>query len=298
MSYCGPDGAGHFVKMVHNGIEYGIMQCIAESYDMLKKVGEYSNEELAKLFAEWNENDPDLQSFLIEITGKIFQKKDDKTGNDLIDMILDKAAQKGTGKWTTEAALTEGIAIPSITAAVDARILSGAKEMRTGRAAHWPDVTEEMSVDKQELATMTRDALSLSIITCYTQGLELIQKSADEFGWELNLSVQAIQIWKGGCIIRSKLLSALEKAKEDEGKGTQDLLNRFAGDHQKNWREFVCLGVKNGIPLPAISASLAYYDAYRTERLPQNLIQAQRDFFGAHTYERIDRKGTFHTEWE
>jgi len=298
ITYCGPDGAGHFVKMVHNGIEYAIMQCIAESYDILKRVGKYSNAKLAELFTEWNNNDPELRSFLIEITGKIFQKKDSETGNDLIDMILDKAAQKGTGKWTTEAAMNYGFPIPTITAAVDARNLSGCIDCRAG----WRTMPNETldTPTPEHFTDHVKSALTLASIVSYMQGITLIAYASQEEGWNIDLG-EVVRIWRGGCIIRSTLLPTLQKAYgsgKDMEKGLKEIHKHFEEEAQQSWRTVVAHGIAHGVPLPALSASLAFYDSMRAEHLPQNLIQAQRDFFGAHTYERIDKEGTFHTEWE
>ncbi len=292
----GPGGAGHFVKMVHNGVEYGDMQLIAEAYHLLKKVCGLDNAELAQLFNEWN-GDKRLQSYLIEITAKIFAKKDDLTNGDLIDIILDKAGQKGTGKWTTQAALDLGVAVPTITAAVDARIVSALKDERVKAAK---------LVDGFKVATPKlkpehiRDALILSKICSYAQGFAMIAAASKEYGWNIDLA-EICRIWKGGCIIRSALLGTFEKAfrREPELANlllSESMLKLFRSKHRK-WRKVVAAGSVAGMPLPAMSASLSYFDAYFHDRLPQNLTQAQRDFFGAHTYERTDREGAFHTQW-
>lgn len=270
--------------MVHNGIEYGVMQLIAESYDLLKNVGGYTNAELAETFAHWNDGD-DLQSFLMEITSKIFLQKDNLSSSDLIDVINDEAGQKGTGKWTTIAALHLGVAIPTITAAVDARIISGSRREHT--LPYMPDLEEPMP-PKQQMRHIVRSALHLSTLCSYKQGFALMEAASTEYEWNLNLS-ECARIWLGGCIIRSILL--------------KDFMNAFShsyfnGEKQVYWRLSQELAASRGIATPAMAASLAYYDSLRRERLPQNLIQAQRDFFGAHTYKRIDKEGTFHTQWD
>jgi 6-phosphogluconate dehydrogenase len=296
VAHVGPGGAGHLVKMVHNGIEYGIMQLIAETYDLLKSIGRLTNEELAATFADWSQGD-DLGSFLIDITAEIFRKKDDETGADLIDLIADVAGQKGTGKWTTEAAMDLAVPIPTITAAVDARILSGDLGMRsTGK--HMPFQAVRATVDAREAAAMCRSALELSTILAYIQGFELIRKASENYGWNVDLS-EVARIWRGGCIIRSVLLPMFQDAFKDDGGAARDaLMDRFSGKRQQNWRTLMGLSAANGIPTPSLSASLAYYDGYRRDRLPTNLIQAQRDFFGAHTIQRIDTEGVFHADWK
>ena len=298
VSYIGEGGAGHFVKMVHNGIEYGIMQLIAESYDVLKNIGEYSNAELAETVAHWNEGD-DLKYFLIDITAKIFAKSDDQYKGDLIDVIQDKAGQKGTGKWTTISALHYGVAIPTITAAVDARIISGSADLRGSNRPYTPDL-EEPVPKKEKMRIMVRSALHLSILCAYKQGFQLMKTASEEHDWKLDLA-QCSRIWLGGCIIRSVVLKKFtdslsgESAREETA--SQYFNEQFGGEKQAYWRQVQELAASRGIPTPAIGASLSYYDAIRRDRLPQNLIQAQRDFFGAHTYERVDKEGVFHTEW-
>ena len=298
VSYMGPGGAGHFVKMVHNGIEYGIMQLIAESYDLLKHEAGLSNEELAEVFGHWNEGE-DLQSFLIEITAEIFRKKDADSGKDLLDVIKDAAGQKGTGKWTTDAAMTYGVAVPTITAGVDARIISGDKR-RAHRAKELPMVVADAYDKPKEFVGLVRSALSLSTLCAYAQGFDLIAAASQAEGYGIDIA-EVARVWRGGCIIRSAGLKHMQWACGSDPLKAQSarslIIDRFAGDTQIQWRRAVALGVQRGIPLPAMSASLAYYDACRRERLPQNLVQAQRDFFGAHTYERTDREGVFHTQW-
>ncbi|TSC79619.1 MAG: 6-phosphogluconate dehydrogenase [Candidatus Peregrinibacteria bacterium Gr01-1014_25] len=293
VAYIGPGGSGHFVKMVHNGIEYGIMQLIAESYDLLKNAG-MTNAQLADAFASWNSNG-EQRSFLLEITAQIFRTKDPETGKDLLDVIRDRAGQKGTGKWTTEAAMNYGFCIPTINAAVDARILSGCAGCREG----WKGVPAELSNDSApaDWTEHVRHALSLSTITAYMQGLTLLGYASEAEKWDLQLG-EIARIWRGGCIIRSALLPILQDAYgKNPEKGTTAIRKRFAAEAQRQWRSAVAHGVGRGVPLPAMLASLAFYDGMRRERLPQNLIQAQRDFFGAHGVGRTDREGTFHYSW-
>ncbi len=301
VTYVGPDGAGHFVKMVHNGIEYGDMQLIAEAYDMLRRGLGMNASELAEVFEQWNEGL--LESFLIEITAKIFRARDEETGNPLVDLVLDKAEQKGTGKWTAQVALDFGIPIPTIAAALDARVLSSIKEERViaSKKIKGPRTSRSRS-DRAKLITAVRDALYASKICSYAQGLNLIRRGSEEYNWDVNLSEMA-RIWKGGCIIRARFLDSIMNAynrRPDLPNLLQDdEFNRWIQSSQANWRFAVKTAVNMGIPVPAMSASLAYFDSYRTANLPQNLTQAQRDYFGAHTYERVDHpeRGHLHTEW-
>jgi 6-phosphogluconate dehydrogenase len=298
VSYIGSGGAGHFVKMVHNGIEYGDMQLIAEIYHVLRYICGLENAQQADLFDVWNEGD-DLHSFLMEITAQIFRKKDDLTANDLLDMIVDKAGSKGTGKWTSQNALDLGVMIPTITAAVDARAMSAHKEERVAAAKKIESYELKVKTPALEKESV-RHALYLSKICSYAQGMALLRAASKEHGWDLPMQ-EICRIWKGGCIIRSTLLGTFERAYSV----TPDLPNllldpTILADFQKNhqeWRSVIASGIEAGVPLPALSASVAYFDGYFTERLPQNLTQAQRDFFGAHTYQRTDREGTFHTDW-
>jgi 6-phosphogluconate dehydrogenase len=296
VAHAGPGGAGHFVKMVHNGIEYALMQLIAETYDVLRRCARVGNKELAQIFGEWSTGD-DIGSFLLEITADIFRKKDPETGKDLIDLVGDRAGQKGTGKWTTEAAMDLGAAIPVINAAVDARIISGDTGMReTGR--HMPFQGTGVSEDPRVVVALCRSALELSTILAYEQGFVLIAKASDAYGWKIQLPEMA-RIWRGGCIIRSVLLPGYQKSLSAGGeREQQELVARFTGKRQSNWRTLIGLAAGSGVPVPALCASLAYYDAYRADRLPQNLIQAQRDCFGAHTFERTDKPGAFHADWQ
>jgi 6-phosphogluconate dehydrogenase len=300
VTHCGPDGAGHFVKMVHNGIEYGDMQLIAESYDILRKVLGLKAAELADVFAGWNKGI--LDSFLIELTAKVFTVKDDETGNPLVDMVLDKAGQKGTGKWTAQIALDLGIQIPTIAAALDGRGLSSIKEERVAASKQIKGPENFSKEDKKQMIDAVRDALYDSKVCSYTQGMRLIKAASDQYQWKVNLGEMA-RIWKGGCIIRAKLLDEIMKAYDRDPNLPSLLLDesfkKQVVSTQANWRKVVSVAVTNGIPVPAMSASLAYFDSYRTADLPQNLTQAQRDFFGAHTYERKDHpeKGFMHTDW-
>lgn len=279
VTHIGPEGAGHFVKTVHNGIEYGIMQILAESYHLLRDVAKLSNQELADFFTDLNE-ERKMQSFLLEITGKIFLKQED--GKEVIDLIKSVAGAKGTGRWTTEAALHYGVAIPTINAAVDARIISASEELRE----MIPKFEGEIEKNS-DIVNAVKDAIELSTIIAYLQGLELLRIASKEEGWNLNTN-EITRIWQGGCIIRSSLLKDVNTAIEQ----------LYNSQKQANWRKATVSAAANGIPFAAISNSLSYFDAMLTKHLPQNLTQAQRDFFGAHTYQRIDKEGTFHTDWE
>jgi 6-phosphogluconate dehydrogenase len=300
VTYLGPGGAGHYVKMIHNGIEYGDMQLIAESYHIMKDLLGLEAAELAEIFAEWNQGE--LDSYLIEITSKIFRRIDEETGQPLVDLVLDTAAQKGTGKWTSQNALDVGAPIPTINTAVTSRILSALKAERVEAAKVLPGPDGgDYTGDRQELIDGVRDALYASKISAYAQGMALLRMASDEYGYNLNLG-EVAAIWRAGCIIRARFLGDITAAFERNPQLTNLLLDdEFRGKVSRSmpaWRKVVQLAVGRGIPVPAFSASLAYYDSYRNERLPANLIQAQRDLFGAHTYERVDREGTFHSQWE
>lgn len=300
VSYIGCGGAGHYVKMVHNGIEYGDMQLIAEAYDILQQVLGLSAGDLAQVFAEWNEGE--LDSFLIEITSRIFVRLDEESGRPLVDMVLDKAQQKGTGKWTSQNAMDVGAPIPTINSAVTGRIISSLKEERIAASAQLPGPeTQTYEGDRQELIDATRDALYASKISAYAQGMALLKQASDEYDYGLKLG-EIAAIWRSGCIIRARFLNRITDAYNRNPALTNLLLDsefRAAVTQRlPAWRKVIQLAVARGIPTPAFSASLAYYDSYRSARLPANLIQAQRDFFGAHTYERTDREGIFHSEWE
>ena len=297
--YMGPDGAGHYVKMVHNGIEYGDMQLICEAYAILKDVLRLDAKELAEIFTEWNKGD--LDSYLIEITSQIFRKIDPETGKPLVDVILDKAGQKGTGLWTLQSALSQSVVISTINAAVEARVISSRKEDRVASSKILPQPKgSKFTGDRNALITAVRDALYASKIVSYAQGMELLGAASAGSHWDLNFGDIAT-IWRGGCIIRAKFLNRIVEAYgRDPALHNLLLDSYFTGiirDTQDNWRVAVATAAQHGIAAPAFSASLAYFDSYRSARLPANLLQAQRDFFGAHTYERVDKPGVFHTEW-
>ena len=301
VTYIGPDGAGHFVKMVHNGIEYGDMQLIAEAYDILRNALGLKAPELADIFAKWNEGD--LNSFLIEITAKIFTVGDPKGDGALVDKIMDVAGQKGTGKWTAETALELGVAIPTMQAALDARVLSGLKNERVEASKQLPGPTAKYSGDKQELIDAVHDALYASKICSYAQGMNVIRRGSDEYKWNVNLG-ELSRIWKGGCIIRAQFLDKIKQAYQRRADLPNLLLDpdfkAWALEAQPRWRTAVTTAQSLGIPAAAMSASLSYFDTYRAANLPLNLTQAQRDFFGSHTYQRTDDPtgGFTHTEWE
>jgi 6-phosphogluconate dehydrogenase len=297
VAYMGPGGAGHFVKMVHNGIEYGVMQLIAEAYHLLSHTRPERNaDDLAVIFSTWNAGD-DLHSYLMEITADILRKRDDETGGLLLDMIEDTARQKGTGRWTTEAALLLGVAVPTITAAVDARILSARKQDRV----HAASLLGNLSVDTPTIATEdVRKALRCSIVTAYAQGFSMLTAASREYGWNLDLS-EIARIWQGGCIIRASLLQEVRRAYQQSVPSDSLLLHSPLLDVMKHaydaWTNVVANGIRAGVPLPAMSASLAYDGQMFWERLPSNLIAAQRDYFGAHGFERTDKEGVWHGEW-
>ena len=298
VDYMGPRGAGHYVKMVHNGIEYGDMQLIAETYDILHRGAGLGARELADIFAEWNEGE--LRSYLIEITAAIFERMDEGTGKPLVDAILDEAQQKGTGKWMSQNAFDVGAPIPTVNAAVEARILSSLKTERVAASRVLPGPQPEARGDRARLIDAARHALFASKITSYAQGMGLLRLASKEYGYDINPGVVA-KIWRAGCIIRASILSDIRHA-FDKDPGLVNLLLDEAfrdamASRQDAWRYVVQTAVGLGIPVPAMGSSLAYYDSYRSARLPANLTQAQRDFFGAHTYRRVDREGVFHTEW-
>ena len=302
-SWVGPGGAGHYVKTVHNGIEYGDMQLICEAYSLLKDVLGLSNEKLYEVFASWNAGE--LDSYLIEITRDIFSVVDPETGHPLVDLILDKAGQKGTGKWTGQHALDLGIPTTLITEAVFARCLSAQKEkrVRASKLLIGPADTIKAfrkSVDEAQFIEAVRQALYASKICSYAQGFYQIQTASAEYGWDINCAELAM-LWRGGCIIRAAFLERIKDAYEVDA-GLENLLldsyfREAVASCQEGWRLVVSSAARIGLPIPAISSALNYYDGYRSDRLPHNLLQAQRDYFGAHTYERLDREGTFHTEW-
>jgi len=298
VAYMGPDGAGHFVKMVHNGIEYGDMQLIAESYDVLKRVVGLSNEELGRVYVEWNKGE--LDSYLIDITAKIFAKKDEDTGKDLIDMILDRAAQKGTGKWTSQNALDLGAPLPLITEAVFARVLSSLKDQRVAASKQLSGPTPKFDGDREKFIEAVRRALYLSKIVSYAQGFAQLRAASDEYKWDLQYGTIA-KIFRAGCIIRAGFLQKITEAYANEPALANLLLAPYFKDiatkYQDALRDVVVAAVKAGVPVPAFSSAIAYFDSYRSANLPANLVQAQRDFFGAHTFERTDKQGSFHANW-
>jgi 6-phosphogluconate dehydrogenase len=295
----GKGGAGHYVKMVHNGIEYGDMQLIAEIYDLLHRGAGIANKELAEIFGEWNRSR--LQSYLIEITSKILRHIDEETGESLVDLILDEAAQKGTGRWTSQNSLEIGALVPTIYAAVEMRLMSGLKQERISASKLLGDHQPRFSGDREQLIQLAEKALYASKITSYAQGFALLGSAAREYNFGFKYADIA-RIWRAGCIIRAALLDEIASAFEAESELSNLLLAPGFRDvileSQAAWREVVKTAIDLGIPMMATAASLAYFDAYRSERLPANLIQAQRDFFGSHTYRRIDKEGVFHTEWE
>ena len=302
--WVGSGGAGHYVKMVHNGIEYGDMQLICEAYLLLKDGLGLLNEELYDVFAEWNRGE--LDSYLIEITRDIFTVTDDKTGKPLVDMILDKAGQKGTGKWTGQHALDLGVPTTLITEAVFARTLSALKEQRVRASKILTGPVEalkefRLSADREDFINQVRKALFAAKICSYAQGFFQLQAASVEYGWELDYGGVAM-LWRGGCIIRAAFLEDIKKAYDCNPELENLLLDRYFTEsvaaNQAAWRQVICCAARLGIPIPAMSAALNYYDSYRAERLPHNLLQAQRDYFGAHSYERIDEQGSFHTDWQ
>ena len=298
--WVGEDGAGHYVKMIHNGIEYGDMQMICEAYNLLRNVLGLSPAEMSEVFKEWNTGE--LDSYLIEITGDILAKTDDETGKPMVDLILDTAGQKGTGKWTGIEALQLGAPTATITEAVFARCISALKEERVA-AAEWLDGPEAtFDGDRETFVEDVRRALYASKICSYAQGFQLLHMAAAEYGWNLNYGGIAL-MWRGGCIIRAQFLGRIKEA-FDENPDLSNLLlpsyfRQAIQSSQASWRKVVATAVAHGVPAPAFSSALAYYDGYRSARLPANLLQAQRDYFGAHTYERVDRpRGEFfHTNW-
>ncbi len=298
-TYIGDNGAGHYVKMVHNGIEYADMQLIVEAYYLMSNLLGLNAEQLHQVFSDWNQGD--LNSYLIEITADIFATNDPDTGQPMVDVILDKAKQKGTGKWTSQSALDLGIPTPSIAEAVFARCISGQKGQRVAASEDLtgPDF-DVPDLDRETFIEDIRKALYASKVCAYAQGFALMTQAAEDYNWDLDMGDIAM-IWRGGCIIRAQFLNSIKEAYD----ANQELANLLLAPYfkeaveegQNSWRRVVSLAARAGIPAPAFSSSLAYYDSYRRARLPANLIQAQRDYFGAHTYERVDKDGTFHTDW-
>ncbi len=297
-TYIGADGAGHYVKMVHNGIEYGDMQLITEAYLIMKNVLGMSAEEMHRVFSEWNE--AELDSYLIEITANILGRTDPETGQPLVEMILDKAGQKGTGKWTSQSALDLGVSTPTIAEAVFARCISAVKDERVTASAILTGPTTQFKGNGERFVKDIRKALYASKICSYAQGFALMRAASEEHSWDLKFGEIAM-IWRGGCIIRAQFLQRIKKA-FDRDPDLKNLLidpyfTKMIHRSQKAWRRVVSKSVDLGIPIPAFSSALSYFDSYRQERLGANLLQAQRDYFGAHTYQRTDKEGTFHTEW-
>ena len=298
VEYMGPGGAGHYVKMVHNGIEYGDMQLISEAYDLLCRGLGLGADELHAIFSRWNEGL--LKSYLIEITADIFKTIDPDTGLPLVDLILDQAGQKGTGKWTSQNALDIGVPVPTINAALQGRIISSLKDERVYAATQLPAPEQKYEGDAAELIDAIENALYASKVTSYAQGLAMLRMASNEYQYDLNIRDIA-KIWRAGCIIRASLLGDIMDAYERDPQLVNLMLDEAFKtaivDRLDDWRKVVQIAVGLGIPVPAMSGALAYFDAYRSERLPANLIQAQRDYFGAHTYRRVDKEGVFHTQW-
>jgi 6-phosphogluconate dehydrogenase len=302
-THVGPDGAGHFVKMVHNGIEYADMQLIAEAYDLLRQGLGASAADIGRIFAEWNSGD--LESFLIEITAEVLQHVDGETGAAFVDVVLDQAEQKGTGRWTVKNGLDLGVPITGIAEATFARALSGSVPQREAaraalpaHATPWEGVQDEAS--RARFIADVRLALYASKVVAYSQGFDQIAAASAEYGWDIDRGAMA-RIWRGGCIIRARFLDRITEAYERDGDLALLLADRYFTDAVEGglpaWRRIVAQAATHGVPTPAFSSSLAYYDGVRAPRLPAALVQAQRDFFGAHTYRRVDREGVFHTDW-
>ncbi|HUZ45519.1 MAG TPA: NADP-dependent phosphogluconate dehydrogenase [Terriglobia bacterium] len=298
VTYLGPRGAGHYVKMVHNGIEYGILQLLCEVYDILKSVLGFPAEEIREVFDEWNQSD--LNSYLLEITTLVLGKTDPETGRPLVDLIVDEAAQKGTGKWTAQDSMDLGVAIPTLVYAVEARIISGQKKERVAASEILSGPKQVFSGDRLRMMDLLRQAYRIAVIVCYAQGFEQLRVASAEYQYDLDYA-EIARIWKGGCIIRSKMLDLIQQEFVADptcpnlmlAPGFSSIINKYAG----NLREVVKAATDVGTPCLALSTSLGYIDSYRQERLPANLLQALRDCFGAHTYHRTDKPGTFHTEW-
>jgi 6-phosphogluconate dehydrogenase len=299
-TYIGDDGAGHYVKMVHNGIEYGDMQLISEAYILMRDVLGMDYPEMQQVFAEWN--DGDLDSYLMEITTDILSKNDPDTGKPMLEIIVDRAGQKGTGKWTSQSALDLGVPAPTIAEAVFARCISGQKEARVEASAQLKGPGVKFEGDRQEFVNAIKDALYASKIMSYAQGFDLMKEAAKEYGWSLNFG-EISMIWRGGCIIRAHFLQRIKDAYEKNPNLKNLMLDPYfkeiVDSAQRNWRKVIATAVEVGVSVPAFSSALGYYDAYRTGRVWANMIQAQRDYFGAHTYERTDRAPgeMFHTDW-
>ncbi|WP_159796349.1 NADP-dependent phosphogluconate dehydrogenase [Puerhibacterium puerhi] len=298
-TYVGPDGAGHFVKMVHNGIEYADMQLIAEAYDLLRQGLGASAKEIGEIFARWNTGD--LESFLIEITAEVLGHTDARTGSAFVDVVLDQAEQKGTGRWTVQNGLDLGVPITGIAEATFARSLSGSVPQREAARAALPAEAQPWDVtDRDAFVEDVRKALYASKVVAYSQGFDQIAAASAENGWDIDRGAMA-RIWRGGCIIRARFLDRITEAYERDPNLPLLLADEYftaaVSEGVAAWRRVVAQAALHGVPTPAFSSSLAYYDGVRAERLPAALVQAQRDFFGAHTYKRVDAEGTFHTEW-
>ena len=297
-TYLGPDGAGHYVKMVHNGIEYGDMQLICEAYYIMANALGMTAAEMHEVFSEWNQGD--LDSYLIEITADILSKTDPESGKPIVDVIMDRAGQKGTGKWTSQSALDLGIAAPTIAEAVFARCISAIKEERVAASKQLAGPKATFDGDRKEFIDAIQQALYASKICSYAQGFAMMAEAGKQYDWKLDFG-RISMIWRGGCIIRAHFLHRIKEAFDRKADLANLLLDPYFKEivtsAQPQWRKVVTTAVELGIPVPAFSSALAYYDSYRRERLSANLIQAQRDYFGAHTYERLDRPGSFHTEW-
>ena len=301
-AYIGTDGSGHYVKMVHNGIEYGDMQMICEAFHLMTEVTGLSPDAIGDIFATWNEGE--LDSFLVEITGDILKQTDPRTGKPFVEIVMDAAGQKGTGKWTSVNALDMGVPAPTVAEAVFARCLSAVKAERVSASEilTGPAVKPDLEGGAEEIITAIRDALYCSKICSYAQGFQLMREAQKEYDWKLNFG-EIAQIWRGGCIIRAAFLQKITEAYQKDPALSNLLLDDYFREciekYQANWRKVVSIAVSYGVPVPTFSSALAYYDGYRNERLPQNLLQAQRDYFGAHTYERVDepRGNHFHIDW-
>ncbi|MBA4495722.1 NADP-dependent phosphogluconate dehydrogenase [Paenactinomyces guangxiensis] len=299
-TYIGPDGAGHYVKMVHNGIEYGDMQLICETYHLLKHILRMDVSELHEVFSEWNQGE--LDSYLIEITADIFSKVDPETNQPLVDVILDTAGQKGTGKWTSQSSLDLGVPLSIITESVYSRFLSAMKEERVtaSQLLKGPTLPNTVVYDRKAFIESIRKALYASKICSYAQGFAQLRAASEEFGWDLKYGDIAM-IFRGGCIIRARFLQNIKDAYDRNPELKNLLLDPYFKEvienYQEAWREVIATAVVNGLPVPALSSALAYFDSYRSKTLPANLLQAQRDYFGAHTYQRVDKEGTYHTNW-
>lgn len=299
VTYIGPNGAGHYVKMVHNGIEYGDMQLIAETYHIMRNLLDLSNDEIAAIFKEWNEGE--LDSFLIELTADALTKKDPETGKHVVDIILDRAGNKGTGKWTSQSALDLGTPLPLITEAVFARYISALKDERVAasKVLSKPE-KKDLNINKEEVIEELREALYFSKLMSYAQGFSQMRMASKEYDWNLQYG-EIAKIWRAGCIIRARFLQNITNAYDRDPNLANLLLDDYFNDiskkYQQSVRDIVSLSVQAGVPIPAFSSAISYYDSYRSERLPANIIQAQRDYFGAHTYERVDKAGTYHFDW-